>query len=229
MFKRIVKGLALLLALVTAAGCSFGSLGNAAYGSIEGYPEAANAKTLYAPLDRGHFYMQDNATGMITEAFTFKYRSDGNMVYSYMGTEDGVVYYEFHNGSEINKRYGHEDSWSFVQQGSDDYFVYTRDDPHPYAGQGVISVNAYAVTDSEVEEYDGGLKITFYYDAAQLADSLAELGALDSFESTLWLNEEGYCYRLDQLAVFDGGESVSDYSMFIDRMNEVEELTRPEI
>ena len=226
MLKRIVKGIGLLLVLAMT-GCGFSS--DSAYYSIEGYPEAANAKSLYAQLDSGHFYMQDNATGSITEEFTFLYRSDGNLMYSYMGSEEGVVYYEFHNGSEINSRYADEDNWSFIQQGDEDYYVYTRTSRHPYTAEGLISVNAYAVTDSKVEETEEGLKITFYYDASRLAAALAEIGELDSFESSLWLNGEGYCYRLDQLAVFDGGEQVSDYSMHIDSMNEVKSLTRPEI
>ena len=226
MFKRIVKGIAALLLLGTATGCYFG--GSADYFSIEGYAEAANAKTLYARLDSGHFYMQDNATGKVTEEFTFLYRSDGNLMYSYMGDDGETVRYEFHNGSEINYRENDDKEWKFIAQGSDDYFVYTRTNLHPYTAEGLISVNAYAVTDSEVEEQDGGLKITFYYDASQLAASLAEIGTLDSFESTLWLNGEGYCYRLDQYAVFDGGEQVSDYSMHIDSMNEITELKRPD-
>ena len=227
MLKRIVKGIAALLIMFAAAGCSLSS--DAAYFSIEGYDRAANAKTLYAQLDSGHFYMQDNATGKITEEFTFLYRSDGNLMYSYMGDDGEERYYEFHNGSEINNRYDGDESWSFIQQGEEDYYVYSKSNRHPYTAEGLISVNAYAVTDSKVEDYDNGVKITFYYDASRLADTLSEIGELDSFESTLWLNEEGYCYRLDQLAVFDDGENISDYSMYIDSMNELTELVRPEI
>ena len=226
MFKRIVNVFAVLLLFAAASGCS---LGNADHSDIEGYSEAARARTLYAQLDSGHFYMQDNSTGKVTEEFTFMYRSDGNLMYSRMGSDGESVRWEFHNGSEINYRRDGDKEWSFIQQGDEDYYVYTRSSPHPYTAERVISVNAYALTDSKVEEIDGGLKITFYYDASQLAATLADVGALDSFESTLWLNGEGYCYRLDQLAVFDGGENVSDYSMFIDRMNEITELTRPEI
>ena len=226
MFKRIVYFFAVLFIFAAVSGCSFG---NAAYSGIAGYSEAANARTLYAGLDSGHFYTRDNSTDRITEEFTFMYRSDGNLVYSRMGDDGEKVRYEFHNGSEINYRESGDEEWEFIQQGDEDYHVYTQNDPHPYTTEGVISVNAYALTGSKVEEIDGGLKITFYYNAAQLAASLAEVGELDSFESTLWLNEEGYCCRLDQKAVFDDGKLVSDYSMFIDRMNEVAELTRPEI
>ena len=226
MFKRIVKGIAALFILAAAAGCSFG---NTAYLNIAGYPEAANAKTLYAQLDSGHIRVVDNQTGDVTEEFTFLYRSDGNLMYNYMGSDGNEIYYEFHNGSEINYRSDTDTEWSYMDQSDEQYFVYTRSNQHPYTAEGMISVNAYAITDSEVEAADGGVKITFRYDASQLAASLAEVGTLDSFESTLWLNEEGYCYRLDQRAVFDGGESVSDYSMYIDSMNELTELVRPEI
>lgn len=227
MLKKIVKGIAVLLLLGAAAGCYFGE---ADYSSIEGYTEAANAKTLYAQLDSGHFYMQDNATGNITEEFSFLYRPDGNLMYSYKGNDGNTERWEFHNGSEINYRENGDTEWKFIDQTSEDYFVFTRTNLHPYTAEGLISVSAYAISDSKVEEDgSGGLKITFYYDAAQLEYLLSDIGKLDSFESVLWLNEEGYCYRLDQKAVFDGGEQVSDYSMHIDSMNELTELKRPEI
>ena len=224
MLKKTVKGIAALLLLGAITGCSFGG-----YDSITGYAEAAKAKTLHTQLDSGHIRVVDNSTGEVTEEFTFMYRSDGNLMYSYMGSDGETVRYEFHNGSEINSRKSGAAEWEFIEPSSEDYFVFTRTDRHPYTSEGVIAVNAYAITDSKAEETDGGMKVTFYYDASRLASSLSDVGSLDSFESTIWLNEEGYCCRLDQLAVFDGGENVSDFSMFIDRMNEVTELTRPEI
>ena len=61
---------------------------------------------------------------------------------------------------------------------------------------------------------------------------MSELGELKRFECSIWLDKNGYCYRLDQKGVFDnvGEESVSDYSMFIDKMNEIEgDIKRPEV
>ena len=224
--KKIAIGAAALLVMGAVTGCSFG---DSAYYNILGYAEAANAKTLHSQLDSGHISVIDNASGELTEEFTFMYRSDGNLMYSYMGNDGETVRWEFHNGSEINYRESGETEWHFIEPSDEDYFVYTRTNQHPYTAEGVIAVNAYAITDSEAEEVNGGWKVTFYYNASQLADTLSDIGALDSFESTIWLDSEGYCYRLDQLAVFDGGEQVSDYSMYIDSVNEISELTRPEI
>ena len=226
MLKKTVKGATALLLAAAVAGCSFS---DSAYYNILGYAEAANAKALHSQLDSGHIRMVDNSTGNITMEFTFMYRSDGNLMYSYMGSEDDVKYYEYHNGSEINSCYEGEEEWEFIESGGEDYYVYTKSNRHPYTSEGLISVNAYAITESKAEEVEDGVKITFYYDVSQLAELLEDMGELDSFESSLWLNKEGYCYRLDQLAEFDGGETVSDFSMYIDRMNEVTELTRPEI
>lgn len=231
--KFLQKAVACLTAatLLTSSFCGC-SPESAAYKSIDGYEEAANAKKLYAALDSGHLTTVDNSTGNTTMEFSFMYRPDGNLMYSSMSSEGDQVLYEFHNGSEINRREGGSTDWTFILQGEEDYYVYTRDDPHPYTTEGVISVNAYALTDSKVEDAeDGGKKITFYYDPAQLASALAELGELQSFESTIWLNSEGYCFRLDQKAVFDNGgkEEVSDFSMYIDQMNEITHLSRPEI
>ncbi|MCM1054639.1 MAG: hypothetical protein NC394_03865 [Bacteroides sp.] len=203
----------------------------AAYKSIDGYAEVMEAKKLYTALDSGHFYMRDNESGEITEEFTFKYREDGNLTYLFIGTEGDKAYCEFHNGSEINFKYNGDGEWSFIGQGDESYRYYDRKKRHPYTEEGVISMNAYAVTGSSVEETENGKKITFYYNAAQFAEALSELGDIKSFESSIWLDQEGYCCRLDQKGVFekDGKEIVSDFSMIIDSMNEVGELKRPEI
>lgn len=235
MKKIFLKKAAFLLLgaiMLCSLSACFGDLGeSAAYKSIEGYSDVKNAKKLYTDLDSGHFYMQDNSDGRVTEEFTFKYRADGRLTYSYMGSDGDSIYYEFHNGSEINHKNKGDSDWQFEAQGSENYYVYDRKNRHPYTDEGVISMNAYAVTDSTLEEVNGGKKITFYYNPDQFKESLSMLGELKSFECTVWLDSGGYCYRLDQKGVFDndGTEEVSDYSMFIDGMNEIEEVVRPEV
>lgn len=228
MFKRKVKVVgiwAAVAASVIMGGCSFGA---ADYSHIEGYAQVEKAQKLYSELDSGHFYMQDNATGKKTGEFTFKYREDGHLMYMYMASDESGLYSEFHNGSEINRKEGEGGKWSFIAQGDENYFFYSRDNKHPYACEGVISMNAFAITDSSVEKEGEGEKISFKYDPAALAGAFEGMGTLKSFESTIWLNDEGYCRRLDQKGVFDkdGGEIAYDYSMFIDMMNEVEKVER---
>lgn len=202
---------------------------NTNYSNIEGYSDVNNAKKLYSELNSGHFYMQDNATGQKTEEFTFMYNSNGNLVYSHTATDGDDIYYEYCNGAELSYKHKKDEEWTLLTYGNDDFQVYTKDKKHPYTDGGVISVNAYAITDSSVEKNDRGEKITFNYNPNALADSLSQLGELKSFESTLWLNSEGYCYRLDQKAVFENnGEQISDYSLFIDNMNSITEITKPE-
>ncbi len=221
---------AILSVLLTACIPGFG--GDSAYKDIEGYSEVTNAKKLYTELDSGHFYMQDNSAGEITAEFLFKYREDGKLTYFYMSAEGDTTVYEYHNGSEINRKNKGDAQWQFVAQGSEEYYVYDRKNRHPYTNEGVISMNAYAVTDSIVEETDSGKKITFYYNADEFKEAMAELGILKSFECSVWLDKSGYCYRLDQKGVFDseGQESVSDYSMFIEDMNGIEgDIKKPEV
>lgn len=229
--KKIFSAFAPILVLMAVTMLGACSFGENSYKDIEGYDDVQRAKKLYTELDSGHFYMQDNSTGKVTEEFTFRYREDGNLTYIYMGTERETIYYEFHNGSEINYKTNSDAEWSFTEQGNEKYFVYDRENRHPYTNEGVISMNAYAVTDSKVEKSADGKKITFYYNAELLADQLAELGEIQSFESSVWLDGDGYCYRLDQKGVFekDGAEEVSDFSMFIDSMNELGELKRPDV
>lgn len=226
--KKIVKKLSILLAACfTFCGCM-----NNSYSNIEGYPDVSNAKKLFSELDSGHFYMQDNTTGQKTEEFTFMYSQNGNLIYSHTATDGDDVYYEYCNGAELSYKHKNDKEWSLLTYGDDEFIIYTRKNKHPYTDGGVISVNAYAITNSAVEENSDGKKVTFFYAPAALADSLLSLGDLKSFESSLWLNHDGYCYRLDQKAVFknaDGdGESIRDYSLFIDNMNSVGEISKPE-
>lgn len=223
---KLIKRLSVVLLISSCfifSGCM-----NANYSNIEGYSDVNNAKKLYADLNSGHFYMQDNATGQKTEEFTFMYNSNGNLAYSHTATDGDDIFYEYCNGAELSYKHKNDEEWTMITYGDDDFQVYTKDKKHPYTDGGVISVNAYAITDSLVEKNDEGQKITFTYDPKALADSLSQLGELKSFESTLWLNNEGYCYRLDQKAVFEkNGEQISDYSLFIDNMNSITEITKP--
>lgn len=223
---KTIKRLSVVLLIFSCF--TFGGCMNANYSNIEGYSDVNNAKKLYADLNSGHFYMQDNATGQKTEEFTFMYNPNGNLAYSHTATDGDDIYYEYCNGAELSYKHKEDEDWTLLTYGDDDFQVYTKDKKHPYTDGGVISVNAYAITDSLVEKNDEGEKITFTYDPKALADSLSQLGELKSFESTLWLNNEGYCYRLDQKAVFEkNGEQISDYSLFIDNMNNVTEITKP--
>lgn len=221
----VAKRLSILLAVCFIfCGCM-----NNSYSKIKGYSEVSNAKKLFAELDSGHFYMQNNTTGQKTEEFTFIYNSNGNLVYSHTATDGEDIYYEYCNGAELSYKHKNDDDWTLRTYGDEDFVVYTRKNKHPYTEGGVISVNAHAISDSVVETSGEGLKVTFTYKPSALAESLAELGELKSFESTLWLNNEGYCFRLDQRAVFEkDGESVSDYSLFIDNMNGIDEISKPD-
>lgn len=209
------------------AGCSFGGTD---YSHIEGYAEVVRAQKLYSELDSGHFYVQNNTTEEKTCEFTFKYREDGQLTYMYMASDEEGLYLEFHNGSEINLKQNGQEEWSFVPQGDENYYSYSKENKHPFTTEGVISMNAYAVMEGTAEKDGDGEKIRFQYNAEAFADSFEGMGNIKSFESTVWLNEEGYCWRLDQKGVFekDGGENVYDYSMFIDEMNEVEKVERTE-
>lgn len=219
----------LLSAILTFFVCSvFAGCMNADYSNIDGYSDVSNAKKLYSELNSAHFYMQDNTTGQITGEFTFMYNSGGNLLYSHTATDGKDVYYEYCNGAELSSKHKSDENWTLLTYGDEGFQAYTREKKHPYTEEGVISVNAYAIEDSLVEETEGGKKIFFNYNPKALADSLSELGELKSFESTIWLNGEGYCFRLDQKAVFENnGEQVSDYSLFIDNMNAVTEITKP--
>lgn len=213
--------------LMLMEGCS---LGMADYSHIEGYAQVSKAQKLYSELDSGHFYMQNNTTKEKTGEFTFKYREDGQLAYMYMAADEDGMYLEFHNGSEINLRQNGDKEWSFIAQGDEKYYSYSKENKHPFTTEGVISMNAFAVTDSLAEKDGDGEKIQFKYNVAAFAESFEGMGIIKSFESTVWINSEGYCRRLDQKGVFqkDGKENIYDYSMFIDEMNEVEKVERVE-
>lgn len=222
--KKIIQFLPVFSVCSILAGCM-----NTNYSNIEGYSYVSEAKELYSGLSSAHFYIRDNTSGQITEDFTFMYNAGGSLAYSHTATDGEDVYYEYCNGAELSAKHGKDGNWTLFTYGDEEFHSYTREKKHPYTDGSVISVNAYAITGSAAEETDGGRKISFSYDPKALAGSLSELGELKSFESTIWLNNEGYCFRLDQKAVFENnGEQISDYSLFIENMNDVTEIVKPE-
>lgn len=220
--RKILLCVGAVILVLVSASCNISS----DYSGITGYEQVSKAQKLYAELESGHFYMQNNDTGEKTEEFTFRYREDGQLSYMYAANDGSGTYLEFHNGSEINTKTDKDADWSFISQGNENYYSYSKDNKHPYTTEGVISMNAFAVTEGKAEELsEGGEKISFSYNPSLLASAFSEIGKLESFTSAVWINEEGYCYRLDQVGKFDGGK-VMDYSMFIDSMNEVEKVER---
>lgn len=226
MLKKKLAALAASLSLLFLTACND-------FSSIDGYQLIEQAQVLYEQLESAHVVVTDLDTDIVTQDFTFLYKDDV-LTYSYIGTDGATIYYEYHNGSEINHTTADADSWVFIDPSSSDYYTYSKSSRHPYASRQLISVSPESVTSSTVTNLEGGgTQISFEYNVDVLnqnsANSLAEIGTLNSFSVTVKLDNIGNCIELRQQAevVNDGVTTSENYLLTISDMNAISEITRP--
>lgn len=228
--KKLCLYIFIMVCAMTLGGCSmFG----ADYSNIAAYDKIEAARDLYTALDSGRLTIVDNSSGEITQDFIFKYEEDV-LTYSYVVVDENEIYYEYHNGSEINYTTDHDAAWTALDATSEQYYVKTKTDKHPLTDRTAISINADSIVSGTVtEKADGGFTVTYDYDVEKLASYatvLESVGALTGFTTSLEIDGEGYCTALTQTGTFvdtDGNELAVDYTMTITEMNEVAKVTRP--
>ncbi len=100
---------------------------------------------------------------------------------------------------------------------------------------GMIFIKPESIISSSVTQDGENKIIKTQYDAAALNSSMSSqlglVGSLKSFEVIYTLDKDGYCVTMEQIgtAEQDGKESKVDYLLKIDKMNDVAEITRPDI
>lgn len=227
MKKTIILFLAtIIVACVSLTGC-------ADYSKLIGYNEIVNARTLYKNLNSAHIIVTDKDRNMVTQDFTFMYNSDGNLVYSYYGTDGSTKYYEYNDGSKMS--YSENGEWKEIPADDENYIVYTRDKRNSLTNEGVLFLAADSIAQTTMTTNDNGTKeVIVQYDVSRLNDSvagqLAQIGTLKEFSTTFYIDAEGYCTSMTENGVVDnnGEESKVTYELVIENMNDIGKVEKVE-
>lgn len=228
--KKLLK----TCALVTFCALGLSACITSDYSSITGYDIIKTAKEKYAALESAHVVITDDDTEKVTQDFVFKYEGD-TLTYSYVGYDGSSSYYEFHNGSELDYYDNTSTGWNYLDNASEDYYVYTKSDKNSLTTESVIALNAESIVSGEKTDGENGAVVLRYtYNAEKMnsySTSLSKLGTIKSFETTFYIDADGYCTRMSQNGVLTGetGDFEVNYTMIISEMNSVEKIVRPEV
>ena len=227
MLKKTVPFIIAAALAVSLTACS------ADYSGVEGYNEIENARKLYSGLFSAHLTITDCENNMLTQELTFMYDTQDRLMYSYYGTDGSTQYFEYHNGFEYS--YTDGDEWKTVTEGGENYHSYSKSAKMSMTDAGMIFIKPESIISSSVTQDGENKIIKTQYDAAALNSSMSSqlglVGSLKSFEVIYTLDKDGYCVTMEQIgtAEQDGKESKVDYLLKIDKMNDVAEITRPDI
>ncbi len=134
--------------------------------SVEGDELINKAREEYKNLKSARVIMTNEDTNEVEQTFVFKYDEKDILMFSYEGKNGDDVYAQYNNGVE-NFTF-EKGKYEYYQKGDDGFVAYTRDMPHPQAGEGLIIFQPSAVEKAEVKTEDGITHVAHKYDIEKL-------------------------------------------------------------
>lgn len=184
------------------SGCS----GSYNYEGKEYIDKAAQIHTAY---ESAMVTLYDNATGAIVQSIEYRFEGDV-MQYMYYANADGKQYYEFNNGTEINRlTLPDESKWTGIAKGSEEFYSYSRVSRHYFAdGAQLFTDYEAAVSESTVEDTGEQIVVTLSYDLNKLGQyaALSAYGEFTDFKVTFMIDKElGSCTQFtNEYTLADG-------------------------
>lgn len=224
--KKISLIFIMVCLVLMAAGCTPAN-------KFDGSEMLSEAKRLFEEMDSGRITITDNADGSAVRTFVFGYDSRDRLKYTYTAVDDnGEMFYEYHNGSELIRCTDSAGEWTVIADGTADYYSYNRKVRSSYTSASMLAFFDSCVTQSAVEQTASGSRITLGYDIKALNELGAvspELGEITEFAETAEFNEDGCCTQLTQTGKtsIDGKETEYSYTIIIDNINSVPSVERP--
>lgn len=206
-----------LFFLLFCAGC--------AAADYDGRAELERARALHTERGGATVIMTNDRTGEVVQRIDYLFVGEV-MTYMYMGAREDTRYYEFNNGTELNKiALPDETEWSFIAKGSEGFYSYSKASRHYYAdGARLFPVYEAAINGTERT----GNTIRFSYDEAKLSEqyaAFADMGKFSDFTLSYTFDEAGYCTEFTNAFTRDGTESC--YTVTI--AERTEPITRTEV
>lgn len=197
--------------------------------AVEGEDLVLAAREWYGGLDSAKVEVINDATGEAEQTFIFKYDEKDIMVYSYIGTGEGIELRQYNNGREQFTYENGETTELTVADG--EFTAYSRDIPYPMADEGLLIYFKRAIAQSEViypddsDNYSSGMLVHHVYNPEKLGTYDGE-GTLTGFEA-YYLFDDGQFVSLREVTTVtleDGGTETYSYTVIISDENSVEKV-----
>lgn len=216
MKKRLALLIPIYIIIVyMISGCS------AAY-NYEGKEYIDKAAQIHTAYESATVTLYDNSTGAIVQSIEYRFEGDV-MQYMYFASADGKQYYEFNNGTEINRlTLPDETKWTGIAKGSEGFYSYSRSGRHYFAdGAQLFTDYEAAVSESKVEDTGDRIVITLSYDLGKLAQysAFSSYGEFTDFKMTFMINKElGSCTQFTNEYTLSDGTKAS-YTVYTFKRN----------
>ena len=174
-----------------------------------------------AQWQSGRYLVTDLETGIMTQAFSFKYEEDGSQSYLYEQVS-GTNYYAEYNSGGIMEVYDGENV-TVLNAGDEGYVSYNKDDPHPYStGDLLFYVNLFVKSSLESSE-DGNTIYMYNYDIDKLNETQGT--SFTEFSTKYAFDGQGNFLYFEMSNTSESGNS--SYRIEVIDVNSIEEIERP--
>lgn len=186
-----------------------------------GREKIERAREMHTALSGADITMTDNVSGEVIQQISYLFVGEA-MTYMYMGAQDGKLYYEYNNGTELDWITLPDDTeWSFAAKGSEDYYGYSKASRHYFAD----GARLFAVYETAIESTEwSNDTLSLSYDEEKLAEYAAFSGMeIEDFTLSYSFCEQGQCKEFTNEYTLDGEKH--SYTVSIGQRTEPVERT----
>ncbi len=174
-----------------------------------------------AQWQSGRYLVTDIETGIMTQAFSFKYEADGSQSYLYEQVSGANYYAEYSSGGVMEIYDG--ETVTVLNEGDKGYVSYDKENPHPYStGDLLFYVNLFVK--SSLESSEAGNTVYLYnYDTDKLNETQGTSFTAFSTKYVFDGSENFLYFEMSNTSA----AGVSSYRIEVMDVNAIQEIERP--
>lgn len=195
---------------------------------IEGEELIVNARRKCAEFDSATLLLTDEENDEVQQSFSYMYNKDGSMTYLFFSVTDGNEYLEYNDGRELSVL---KDGEMTQTPENDINFVgFSRDSPHPNAGEGLVLFNKDLITKSSRLDGENQTVITHEYNVKKFKKVNKELGEVKKFMIMYYFSNDGELnfYTENTQINRNGAISENTYKVDILETDMIKKIEKPE-
>lgn len=206
--KRLLTAALLITAALVFGSCTVKKL--------DGEDEINALKEECKTLSSGTYTVTDIMSGKETMFFSFCYPDNSKLAYIYV--EDSN-FTEYHDGEQLMLRMDRNEV-AFAE-GSEEWYLYTKEEPHPYAVGGLCFFLGNAAEKVETEQSDSGTTYRYRYNAEKMAKETGTQGLTEFYVEYRFGNDGSAEIIQHSTVETDGAQQEYAYSVSLTEKNAV--------